>query len=1036
MRKIYAFLFALLAVCGLASAQVVFDFANNNLNLPLSTGDDNDAGNVTSITSGNVTIEFDNGTASTKSRVWNSGSAITLRVYNGSSFTVSSSSKIVNITFDATSSNFALAAYPEGLDGKVWEGAATRVTFTPSKSNQIRSITVYLEGGDTPTPKPTIDWTSSAESPLTVAQALEKGAQLEAGDDSGIDVYVKGFVTQIEEIGTINETTGQPYGNATYYIADAVAGSSDQLYVYRGKGLGGKDLAEGDLSVGDEVIVVGKIKNFVNSTDGSTTIEVNQGNKLYSLNGQTGGDTPGPGPDPQVEYTPQGEGTLTSPYNVDAIRSMDAQSTSEAVASEVWVKAAVFGYITSNTLSANTIRTTPAEGEEVTKSNIVLIDEAHNTVTAMPDLAYMCPVNLPTGDVRDALNLDDHSDLIGQTVWVCGDVVKYMGVPGLKNVKKYSLDGTTVQPGGDTPGPGPGPGPGTTTISDILAGGAVDAAETSGTVMAAYDRGFLIGDGTGFIYIYAQNSLAVGDVVTVSGAVSAYGGCLQFSSPTVTKTSTTTPSYGNPRDIDGAAFDALVAEPVVTYIKVKGSLTLSGNYKNLTIEGANAVGSLQASSAVMGNAATGNDVEVTGYFVYKSGSTTTYGNIIATKVEVIGGDVTPDLELPSIARAKAAATSDGVNAVFKASDLLVTYVNGKSVYVYDGTDGLLLFANNASSNEGIKTGDKITADVKGQIKLYNGLTEFAVNSYENLTVNSSNNTVTPQTATIADITNNFANYENELVTITELTPAAEAWANRNITFTDDSDNELVVRDNWNIATAVTFDTSKAYGVTGFVAIYANDAGSTVQLYPRSAEDFDGDTGTIVYPDPRETALDNPYSVAELRALNATSTSEALQEGAFLVGYIVGYINGSSLNENTAIFSAEPPVAAAATRADEPTVSASNFLLADDPSCKDIAAVVPINLANNTPARTDLNLKDNPSNLGRKVWLQGNVRKYMGVTGLHNVKHYSTDGVDFTGVQDLQAETQVGNIYTVAGQRVNAITKSGLYIIGSKKVLVK
>ena len=439
----------------------------------------------------------------------------------------------------------------------------------------------------------------------------------------------------------------------------------------------------------------------------------------------------------------------------------------------------------------------------------------------------------------------------------------------------------------------------------------------------------------------------------------------------------------------------------------------------------------------MGNAATGNDVEVTGYFVYKSGSTTTYGNIIATKVEVIGGDVTPDLELPSIARAKAAATSDGVNAVFKASDLLVTYVNGKSVYVYDGTDGLLLFANNASSNEGIKTGDKITADVKGQIKLYNGLTEFAVNSYENLTVNSSNNTVTPQTVTIADITNSFADYENELVTIKDLTPAADAWASRNITFTDDSDNELVVRDNWSVATALTFDTSKAYSVTGFVAIYANATATTVQLYPRAAEDIDNGEAPVVYEPTGDGQLSNAYTVEDVRHLGLLKPEQGAPAG-WVSGFIVGYVNGQSYN-NGCVFSAEAPAAAPAHRAEgeEPQVSNTNILLSDDPSCTDPAKCIPVQLANKLGMREALSLRDNPSYLHKKVWVEGTLTPYFTVAGVKEVVDWSFDGETWTtGVHAPKADMTSKAIYTVAGQRVSTIAQPGLYIIGGKKVLVK
>ena len=681
MRKFYALMFALLAVCGLTKAQVVFDFSTDDayqmFGLDGFSSSDSHDGDITenlSATNADVTITVSESGKSNPNRMW-SGS---LRLYGGSMTIAASRKNITAIKFTLNSSKWGNNSADNGtLETGAWSGNAASVVITIGGNTQIKKMEVFQEGDDTPV---VIDWTSSAENPLTVAQVLKNAEQLDAGADSGKDVYVKGKISQITEIGTVNANTGEPYGNATYNISDD-GSENAELVVFRGYGLAGAKLAEGDINVGDEVIVVGKIKNYVNSSDGSSTIEVNQGSKIYSLNGETeGGETP-------------------------------------------------------------------------------------------PE----------------------------------------------------------------------------------------------------------------------------------------------------------------------------------------------------------------------------------------------------------------QLELPSLGRAKAAATADKKAAVLKADDLLVSYVNGKSIYLFDGTDGLLIYGD----NKGIATGDKITADFKGDLYLYKGLTEIALTAIENLTVNSQGNAVVAQEVTIADINNNFKDYESELVVIKELTPAATAWDNRNITFTDDSDNELVVRDNWNVATGVTFDTSKTYGVTGFTAIYASGETSTVQLYPRSAEDFDGDTGTIVYPDPRETSPENPYGVAELRALNATSTTEYLQEDAYVKGYIVGYINGSTLNANTAIFSAEAPAEAAATRAG---VSASNFLIADDPTCTDIAAVVPVNLASNSPARTDLNLADHPERLGTQVWLQGNVRKYMGVTGLHNVKNYSTDGINFTGVMAVQDDVQVGKIYTVAGQRIERIEKPGIYVVGNKKVL--
>lgn len=399
------------------------------------------------------------------------------------------------------------------------------------------------------------------------------------------------------------------------------------------------------------------------------------------------------------------------------------------------------------------------------------------------------------------------------------------------------------------------------------------------------------------------------------------------------------------------------------------------------------------------------------------------------------GEDTPEptaKEYTKIADIKADVTEKREDVVFKANNLLVTFVNGKNVYVYDGKDGLLLFANDASLNEGIKAGDKVTADVKGQLYLYNGLTEIAVSAYENLTVNSSDNAVEPQKVTIADVTNNARDYENELIQIEGLYAQAEALANRNINFMDDSDNEIVVRDNWNVLTGTTFDTESEYSVTAFVALYNGN----VQLYPRTAEDVTNGETPQPYEFTGDGSLENPYTVEDIQHKEATSTKEALETGVWVKAYIVGYINGSSLSESTAIFSADAPEG---TDKDGNlfTVTVSNILVADAAGASTVAAVIPVGTVNKSVARENLNLADNPGMLGQQVWLKGDILKYMGVSGLKNVSEYSLNGSDIvTAISTVEAAAAQGAIYTIAGQRIQHINRAGLYIVGGKKVAVK
>ena len=333
MRKIYSFLIALLAVCGMAQAQVVFDFSTDNAYelfgfTGFSSSDDN-FGDFTedgSVTSGDVTITVSPSGGKNANRMWNGS----LRMYGGTMTIVSKGEKITSINFVINSSKWgeANSANVGTLTKGEWAGEAEEVVITIAANTQLKSMTVNL-GGETPVPTPTIDWTSTAEAPLSVAAVLEKAAQLKGGEASDKEVYVKGQIAAITEIGTVNATTGEPYGNATYTIVDNPAVDGQSLVVFRGFGLDGAKLAEGDIKEGDEVVVVGIIKNYVDK-EGVATIEVDKGNKIYSLNGETGG---GDTPTPQPTEGERGDGSLENPFNylaaAKAASALEAGAKSE-----------------------------------------------------------------------------------------------------------------------------------------------------------------------------------------------------------------------------------------------------------------------------------------------------------------------------------------------------------------------------------------------------------------------------------------------------------------------------------------------------------------------------------------------------------------------------------------------------------------------------------------------------------------------------------------------------------------------------------
>ena len=111
----------------------------------------------------------------------------------------------------------------------------------------------------------------------------------------------------------------------------------------------------------------------------------------------------------------------------------DAYSVAEAAShvgeEDVWV----YGYIVGGDLSAS--------GKSVKTKDIG--KQTHFALAArssVTDKASCVAVELPSGKVREALNLVDHPDLIGQCVYVKGNLVdKYFGTTGLKGTNDYVL---------------------------------------------------------------------------------------------------------------------------------------------------------------------------------------------------------------------------------------------------------------------------------------------------------------------------------------------------------------------------------------------------------------------------------------------------------------------------------------------------------------------------------------------------------------------------------------------------------------------
>ena len=171
------------------------------------------------------------------------------------------------------------------ITGKLLKYVKTDGTVVPEVKNP--TVTIVETGGGTVTPDQPIEETPAGtgveKDPYNVAGALAYIQTLSAEDKPEALVYTKGVIYEVVKMGTS--------GSIQFKMHDKNVNNS--LLVYYCNNLGNVPFkAQTDLKKGDEVIVCGKVVNYVGNTP-----EYTPGAYLVSLNGKTegegGGSTPG-----------------------------------------------------------------------------------------------------------------------------------------------------------------------------------------------------------------------------------------------------------------------------------------------------------------------------------------------------------------------------------------------------------------------------------------------------------------------------------------------------------------------------------------------------------------------------------------------------------------------------------------------------------------------------------------------------------------------------------------------------------------------
>lgn len=262
------------------------------------------------------------------------------------------------------------------------------------------------------------------DTPLTVDQAI---GQVNEGATAA--AWVKGYivgtvapeVTSVSSDADIQWTATPDLGNTVVLADDPECKTFSKCLVVNlpsGSALRqAAALRENPANYKKEIEILG-VPAMVMDTYGLTT----SGNaEDFRLEGYT----------PSTGEIPEGDGQKATPYNVPQVIAKAPADKENALESGVWVAGYIVGSCTDKSYDSAAFT---ADASSST-TNLLL-----GPTVSCTDRNQCIPVALPAS-IRNALNLQANPANLGKKLVIKGDIIKYFGVPGLKNCSEYVLDG-------------------------------------------------------------------------------------------------------------------------------------------------------------------------------------------------------------------------------------------------------------------------------------------------------------------------------------------------------------------------------------------------------------------------------------------------------------------------------------------------------------------------------------------------------------------------------------------------------------------
>lgn len=256
------------------------------------------------------------------------------------------------------------------------------------------------------------------------------------GTDVWVTGYIVGWINTAGDNFKFNAETATFTAPATLATNMLLAASPDEKnfencipVALTGDVRNALNLKDHPENLGKQVTVKGNVEKYFGKNE-----------SLKSLTAYNWGNQ-GTGDDPEPPVIGGGNGSADKPYSV-------AQMLSGQSGTGVWVSGYIVGFIKSNPDGASSLNEQwaafTADGAQA--SNLMLADSPTET-----DYKKCTAINLPTGNVRSALNLKDNPGNLGKQVSLKGDLSKYFGVNGLRNTSAYAWGPKGEEGGSVTP---------------------------------------------------------------------------------------------------------------------------------------------------------------------------------------------------------------------------------------------------------------------------------------------------------------------------------------------------------------------------------------------------------------------------------------------------------------------------------------------------------------------------------------------------------------------------------------------------------